>query len=86
VPANNYLGDSFLGIEVMPGICGGEPCISHTRIPVWVLVRAREIGASEADILRSYPMLQAGDLANAWGFARSHSREIQIQIRENEEA
>jgi hypothetical protein len=30
------LGDAFPGIESTPGVCGGEPCIVRTRIPVWV--------------------------------------------------
>ncbi|MGQ9628291.1 MAG: DUF433 domain-containing protein [Anaerolineae bacterium] len=32
------LGDAFPGIESNPDVCGGEPCIVRTRIPVWVLV------------------------------------------------
>ena len=31
------LGDAFPGIESRPGVCGGDPCIVRTRIPVWVL-------------------------------------------------
>ncbi|MGE0823138.1 MAG: DUF433 domain-containing protein [Candidatus Binatia bacterium] len=30
------LGDAFPGIESTPGVCGGDPCIVRTRIPVWV--------------------------------------------------
>jgi uncharacterized protein (DUF433 family) len=78
------LGDAFPGIESSPQVCGGEPCIVRTRIPVWVLVRARNIGISEADILRSYPALRAEDLANAWAYYRIHRQEIDNQIRENE--
>ena len=53
------LGEAFPGIESTPGVCGGESCIVRTRIPVWVLVQARRLGTSEADLLRSYPMLRA---------------------------
>ena len=49
------LGDAFPGIESRPGVCGGEPCIVRTRIPVWVLEQSRRLGISEADLLRSYP-------------------------------
>src|SRR6185369_5317265 len=35
------LGDAFPAIESRPGVCGGEPCIVRTRIPVWVLEQAR---------------------------------------------
>lgn len=80
------LGDAFPGIENTPGICGGEPCIVRTRIPVWVLVQARRLGKSEADLLYAYPTLRAEDLANAWAYFRSHKREIDRQICENEEA
>jgi len=80
------LGDAFSGIESIPCVCGGEPCIIRTRIPVWVLEQARRLGTSEADLLRCYPTLRAEDLANAWAYVRSHRGEIEQQIRENEEA
>jgi uncharacterized protein (DUF433 family) len=80
------LGDAFPSIESTPGVCGGEPCIVRTRIPVWVLVQARRLGVSEADLLRSYPTLRAEDLANTWAFERVHREEIEQQIRENEAA
>ena len=80
------LGGAFPGIESVPGVCGGEACIVRTRIPVWVLEQARRLGASEADLLRSYAMLRAEDLANAWAYVRSHRNEIDEQIRANEAA
>ena len=46
------LGDAFPGIESRPGVCGGEPCVVRTRIPVWVLEQARRLGVSESDLLR----------------------------------
>jgi uncharacterized protein (DUF433 family) len=80
------LDEAFPGIDATPGVCGGVPCIVRTRIPVWVLERARRLGVSEADMLRSYPSLRAEDLANAWAYVRSHQDEIDRQIRENEAA
>ena len=80
------IGDAFPGIDSIPGVCGGEPCIVRTRVPVWVLVHATELGTSEADLLRCYPTLRAEDLANAWAYFRSHRQEIEQQIRENEAA
>jgi uncharacterized protein (DUF433 family) len=80
------MGDAFPGIEQAPDVCGGEPVIVRTRIPVWLLVQARCLGASEADLLQNYPTLRAEDLANAWAFARAHREEIDRQIRENEAA
>jgi uncharacterized protein (DUF433 family) len=80
------LDDAFPGVESTPGVCGGEPCIVRTRIPVWILEQARRLGTSEEALLRSYPALRAEDLANAWAFVRSHRIEIEEQIRENEAA
>ncbi|HHW77725.1 MAG TPA: DUF433 domain-containing protein [Xanthomonadaceae bacterium] len=78
------LGDAFPGIESIRGVCGGDPCIVRTRIPVWVLVQARRLGSSEADLLRAYPALRAEDLVNAWAYFRVHRDEIEQQIREHE--
>lgn len=78
------LGDTFPGIESRPDICGGEPCIVRTRIPVWLLVQARRLGTAEAELLRAYPSLNAQDLVNAWAYYRSHREEIDLEISENE--
>ena len=80
------LGDASPGIDSTPGVCGGDPSIVRTRIPVWVLVQARRLGSVGADLLRCYPTLRAEDLANAWAYFRSHREEIERQIRENEAA
>lgn len=80
------LGDDFPGIDFAPAVCGGDPCIARTRIPVWLLERYRRLGVSERDLLDSYPSLRAEDLANAWAFARIHAVEIDEQIHANEEA
>lgn len=80
------LGEAFPGIESRPGVCGGNPCIVRTRIPVWVLEQARRQGVGEAQLLMAYPTLHAEDLAQAWSYVRSHREEIERQIRENEDA
>jgi uncharacterized protein (DUF433 family) len=80
------IGDAFPGIASDPAVAGGEPCIVRTRIPVGVLVQARRLGTSEADLLRAFPALQAEDLVNAWAYYRAHRDEIEAQIAENEAA
>ncbi len=80
------LGDAFPGIESVDGVCGGEPCVVRTRIPIWLLEQARHLGASEAELLRCYPTLRAEDLAHAWAYVRQHRDEIEQQIRANEAA
>jgi len=80
------LGDAFPGVDSIPGVCGGEPCIVRTRIPVWVLEQARRLGTSEAELLQCYPTLRAEDLVHAWAYVRLHRDEIEQQIHENEAA
>jgi uncharacterized protein (DUF433 family) len=74
------------GIEKTPGICGGDACIASTRIPVWVLVQARNLGSSEAELLENYPTLTAADLTNAWTYAAAYPEEIAQAIHENDAA
>lgn len=80
------LGGAFPGVDLTEGVSGGAPCIARTRIAVWTLEQARRTGASEAELLRSYPVLQAEDLANAWAYVRAHRDQIDAQIRDNEGA
>lgn len=80
------LGDAFPGIDSRPDVCGGEPCVVRTRIPIWLLEQARRLGVSEQALLAAYPSLRAEDLVNAWNFARAHAAEMEEQIRENESA
>ena len=82
----NQLTVAVQGIVSTPNVNGGEPCIVRTRIPVWTLVRARQLGLREADILQAYPTLTAEDLVNAWHYAELHSDTIASQIAENEAA
>ena len=74
------------GIESTPGVCGGDPRIAGTRIPVWTLEHYRRLGLTEAQILGAFPTLRAADLVNAWIYVADHPDEIERHIRENEEA
>ena len=80
------LGNAFPGIENRPGVQGGDDCIVRTRIPVWGLVRYRQLGMSDADLLRNYPTLRAEDLVNAWAYYDSHKEEIERRIIDDEAA
>jgi uncharacterized protein (DUF433 family) len=60
------LTNTWLLIEKTPGVCGGDACIANTRIPVWSLVNDRYLGMSDAQILKTFPHLNAFDLVNAW--------------------
>ncbi len=78
------LGDAFPGIDSTLDVMGGEPRIVRTRVPVWLLVRARQLGTTEAELLSAYPTLRAEDLANAWAYYRVFKTEIDAQVQENE--
>ena len=80
------LGNVYLGVEKTKGFCGGEACIIRTRIPVWLLVRQRQMDITEAEILADYPNLRVEDLSNVWNYYRAHKAEIEKLIKENEEA
>jgi uncharacterized protein (DUF433 family) len=74
------------GIESTPGVCGGEPRIAGTRIPVRTLEEYRRQGLSEAQILSAFPTLRAADLVNAWTYVAAHPDEIERDILANEGA
>lgn len=68
-----------------PGVCGGRACVRGHRIPVWGLVRFRQLGADDARILQAYPSINAEDLEAAWHFYSANRDEIENDIFENEE-
>ena len=76
----------FPGIEKTPGVCGGVACIIRTRIPVRTLVSYKLMGLSEETLLANYPTLRHQDLSNAWAYYLAYKEEIDLEIRENEEA
>lgn len=77
-------GNLTFGIEMNPKVNGGEPCIIRTRIPVWLIIRARQLGTSDGDLLKNYPTLRAEDISNASAYYFFHRDEIEQQIKENE--
>lgn len=72
------------GIISTPDVSGGDPCIIRTRIPVWLLESLRRQGATDAELLKAYPQLQADDLFTAWAYVDVHREEIDRQIAEHE--
>jgi uncharacterized protein (DUF433 family) len=74
------------GITKTPGVCGGDACIANTRLPVWLFVSLRRQGATDAEIFQLYPHIDAVDLVNVWAYAEANQEEIEIALREEEEA
>ena len=81
---SKFASNADKGIEKNQNVMGGVACIRQTRIPVWLLYRARQLGLSESAILMSYPGLTATDLVNAWNYADLNQDEIDSEIEANE--
>lgn len=75
----------FPHIQKIPNVMGGSACIANTRISVWVLVRSRQLGISDTEILNIYPMLNPTVLTDVWRYADLHQEEIEADIVANEQ-
>jgi uncharacterized protein (DUF433 family) len=73
----------YTTIEKTRGVCGGAARIAGTRIPVWQLIEARDLGASEAQLLADFPRVTAMNLVDAWTYADDHPDEIAADIHAN---
>ena len=73
-------------VDKTAGVCGGDARIAGTRIPVWQLVEARNLGVREAQLLIDFPRLTARNLVDAWAYADEHPEEIAAAIHDNEVA
>ena len=72
------------GIYEDPRVAGGDACVGNTRIPVWTLVRFRQLGRSDEQLLSDFPSLTSQDLTAAWQYAVGHVQEIEHAIAEQE--
>lgn len=64
----------------MSGVCGGQACLTGTRIPIYILEQYRRLGASDDQMLDVFPNLSAQDVAAAWEYVGQHREEIDAQI------
>ena len=56
-------------IEANPNVILGKPVIRGTRVPVELILRRISEGATEEDLLASYPHLTRDDIRAAVAFA-----------------
>ncbi|XBQ16647.1 MAG: DUF433 domain-containing protein [Oceanicaulis sp.] len=49
-------------ISIDPEIMLGKPCITGTRIPIYLILRYLASGQSESDIREAFPNLRDGDV------------------------
>jgi uncharacterized protein (DUF433 family) len=57
-------------IEANPDVMLGKPVIRGTRVPVELILRRISEGATEEDLLASYPHLTRDDIRAAVAFSR----------------
>jgi len=57
-------------IEIDPRVCGGQPVIKGTRIPVAVILDQLADGESWDSLLKGYPELKRADIQSALRYAR----------------
>lgn len=73
-------------IQQTPGVCGGNPCIGDTRIPVWQVWSIYRETKDLNSILDEFPQLTPSDVLSAIVYTVGHRKEIEQQIAENETA
>ncbi len=66
-------------ITVDPGLMLGQPVISGTRLPVYVIVQALAAGDGKKELLQAYPFLAAEDIEAALSFA-AHLAEWGLEV------
>lgn len=69
-------------IEANPDICGGEPCIKGTRIPVSVVLSHLAAGEDPQTLLKNFPKLTLDDVYECLKFASelAHEKVLPIEI------
>lgn len=77
-----YFNISGVGITHTPGVCGGRACIRDTRIPVWTIVEAKQMGATDLELLQSFQGLTAEDITNAIRYYHGHKDEIEADLKD----
>jgi uncharacterized protein (DUF433 family) len=67
-------------IKADPKICGGQPCVKGTRVPVSVVLDNLAAGLTETEILASYPSLRAADIRASAAYAADLARERVVPL------
>ena len=61
---------------------GGKACVRGMRVTVSTIVRLVAAGHSSEEILREYPYLEAGDIAEALSYAAWRAEEVEVPLGE----
>jgi uncharacterized protein (DUF433 family) len=63
-----------------PGVCGGQPTVRGTRIPVKALVGYYRMGYTLTEILEGFPGLTAAQLHDALSYYYDHQAEVDADM------
>ncbi|NJL88545.1 MAG: DUF433 domain-containing protein [Coleofasciculaceae cyanobacterium SM2_1_6] len=72
-------------IQKTAGVCGGNPRIRNTRIPVWTIISFQKQGADNEELLRNYPSLTSNDLIAVQTYYEQNQAEIDRVIASHQE-
>ncbi len=67
-------------ITIDPEICGGEPCIKETRIPVHIILSHLAAGEDYETILKNFPRLTKEDIIACLEYATFLSTEKAVSL------
>ena len=67
-------------------ICGGDPVIVGTRIPVLLVYQRTQAGDTVEMIRQAYPHLTPAQIHDALSYAYDHLAEIEQEIRREDQA
>jgi uncharacterized protein (DUF433 family) len=62
-------------VSIDPGVCGGKPCISGTRIDIAIILDGLAEGLTPEQLIDYYPQLTKEDIQAALAYAADLSRE-----------
>jgi uncharacterized protein (DUF433 family) len=66
-----------------PGICGGRPIITGTRVSVRHIAQLYKAGDTVEEILQAHPSLPAAAVYDAISYYLDHQKEIEHEIADN---
>ncbi len=81
--AATSLGSFF--VSTSQRVCGGEQCVRGTRIPLWVLYRAKKRGDTNASLRRKYPILKTMPLLDIVAYMETQKTHLERAISSNEQ-
>jgi uncharacterized protein (DUF433 family) len=58
-----------------PRVCGGEPIVKGTRVPIRTILASLAEGATGDEILRDFPTLKESDIRAVIAFAATAAEE-----------